>query len=109
MASLIPGRTEFRSDVLPVDAVETDLLFIPVFGSDDVLSDCPGVDAAVDGEWRRVISNGEFTGKSCTAMMARVARNYKATHICFIGAGARTDADRVRWLRLVATWRVSGG
>lgn len=102
MSSLIASRAVFRSRVLPLDAVETDLLFIPVFGAEDPLTDCPGIDDAVDGEWHRATASGEFNGKPYATLVARVARGYKATHLCFIGVGARADADEVRWLRVAS-------
>jgi leucyl aminopeptidase len=102
MPSLIPSRTVFRSHVQSVDTIETDLLFVPVFGGDDPLSDCAGLDAAVDGEWLRAVTSGEFSGKPYTIVVARVVRTYKAGHVCFIGVGPRADADQVRWLRVAA-------
>jgi leucyl aminopeptidase len=102
MSSLIPGRAQFRGHVLALESVETDLLFIPVLGTDDPLTDCAGIDEAVDGEWRRAVASGEFTGKPYTTVVARVARGYRARYVCFIGVGTRHEADQVRWLRVAS-------
>jgi leucyl aminopeptidase len=102
MTSLIPSRAAFRGRVLAIESVDTDLLFIPVFGTDDPMADCPGIDKAIEGEWRRATASGEFTGKPYATLVARVARGYRARHVCFIGAGGRAEADEVRWRRVAS-------
>jgi leucyl aminopeptidase len=102
MSAPIPSRAEFRSRLAPVDAVDTELLFIPVFGPDDGLSDCPGIDAAVGGEWTRATNRGAFGGKPYARLFARVVTSLRAGHVCFIGVGERADLDSVRWRRVSA-------
>ena len=95
-------HSAFRTAVTPIDAVTTDLLFVPVFGPDDLLDDLPGVDAAVGGEWRRACAAGTFGRKPYATTIGRVVSGYRATHVCFIGVGERDDADDVRWRRVAA-------
>jgi len=97
-----PASSTFRGLVASPDAVPTDLLFIPVFGSDDVLADLPDPDGAVGGEWTRAISSGVFTHKPYATVLAKVLGSWKARHLCFIGVGNRHEADAVRWLRVSA-------
>lgn len=102
MPSLIPGTTQFLGIARAAEAVETSLLFIPVFGPDDQLSEYPTVDAAVGGEWSRAVDSGEFGRKPYATVVAPVVGPWKASHICFIRVGERAEADDVRWRRVAA-------
>lgn len=102
MSASLPNTTEFRGRVAAAESIETELLFVPVFGPDDPLAEYPSLEAAVDGEWSRTVRTGEFGSKPYVQLVARVSRIWKASHVCFVGAGARSDADDTRWRRLGA-------
>jgi leucyl aminopeptidase len=86
----------------PADA-DVDILFIPVFGTDDTLSDVPNVDDAVGGEWRRAAETREFSRAPYTTFVARVTGGgWHATRIAFVGAGAAAEADAERLRRVAA-------
>jgi leucyl aminopeptidase len=83
--------------------VEVDVLVIPVFGTDDGLSDVPDVDAAVGREWRRATATGELSRAPYTTFIARVVgAGWKAARVCFVGAGAASEADAERLRRVAA-------
>jgi leucyl aminopeptidase len=98
----VPGRSEFTGVIARVPDVEADVLFVPVFGRDDRLTDLEGIDAVVDGEWTRAVESRLFTYKPYLGVSARVVRDWKASSVCFVGAGERADADGTRWRRVAA-------
>src|SRR5690606_14153115 len=101
-SSLLPKSPEFRALTRPVSDVETDLLFVPVFGNDDRLTELGDIDAVVDGEWTRAVASGRFSFKPYCAVTAKVVRGWRATHVCFIGAGDRAEVDDTRWRRVAS-------
>jgi leucyl aminopeptidase len=94
---------QFTAVISQPAEVEVDVLVIPVFGTDDGLSDAPDVDAAIGGEWRRATATGEWSRAPYTTFIARVAAGgWKAARVCFVGAGAAADADAERLRRVAA-------
>jgi leucyl aminopeptidase len=103
MPSFIPSSSTFRGVTGPLADLDVELAFVPVFSDGDDLSDLPGLDAAVGGEWTRAASGHEFTHKPYVGVAARVvAPDWKPRHIFFIGAGKRDDVDGPRWHRVAA-------
>jgi leucyl aminopeptidase len=82
-------------------AVEVDVLFVPVFGSDDALTDLPWLNEATHGEVSRAREAGEFESKVYDCFAAPVAGStVKARRIGLIGAGAAVDLTAERWRRI---------
>lgn len=102
MSSLFPGKSDLIGVTVPVAEVDVDLLFVPVFGQDDRFADLGDVDAVVGGDWSRAVERGEFSHKPYSGIVARVARGWKASHVYFVGAGERHEADARRWRRVAA-------
>lgn len=92
----VPQTPAVTSTTSPLDAIEADLLIIPVFEDDDP-ADLSDLDAASDGQVASARARGELTGKAFEVFVT-VARGWNAGRIALIGAGARKDfsADRLR-------------
>jgi leucyl aminopeptidase len=78
------------------DAIEADLLIIPVF-EDDKPDDVSDLDSASSGQVSSARARGEFTGKAFE-LFVTVARGWKAGRVALVGGGLRKDfsADRLR-------------
>lgn len=100
--SFIPGKSEFTGVPVPVADVAADVVFVPVFGRDDRLTDLGDIDAVVGGDWSRAVSGGEFTYKPYVGVVARVLEGWQASHVFFVGAGERAETDSTRWRRVAA-------
>jgi leucyl aminopeptidase len=102
MPTALSGTSRFDHHVGAIESLETDLLFVPVYGPDDSLDDCPGIDDAVGGEWSGAVAAGRVGEKPYTCVIARVVAGYRARHICFVTTGRAADRDAVRWRRIAA-------
>ena len=80
--------------------VETDLLILPVFDTDD-LDDVPGLEAAAGSHIRRAIEAREFQGRPYEYFVTPLS-GWMAPRVALIGAGKRADFGTER-LRRVAT------
>jgi len=102
MSSLFPGKSALAGTTSRVADVDVELLFIPVFGKDDRLTDLGDVDATVGGDWTAAIARREFSHKPYAGIVAKVVGGWKASHVYFIGVGERHEADANRWRRVAA-------
>ena len=80
----------------PPNAIEADLLIIPVF-EDGNPADVSDLDAASGGLVASARARGEFTGKAFE-LFVTVARGWQAGRVALVGGGLRKDfsADRLR-------------
>ena len=86
-----------------VKDVAADLLFVPVFQGDDHLDDCPGLDAATDGELGRALASGEFHAKIGETLIAAASGGWATRRVVFAGGGSRADLDAERERRIAST------
>jgi leucyl aminopeptidase len=82
--------------------VDTDLLFIPVFDGEDAFAQLPGLDDATGGVVGRALVSGELRGRPYELFITPTTREWRATRVGLIGAGALADFSTER-LRRVAT------
>jgi leucyl aminopeptidase len=93
----------FHGAIAPAASVDVDVLFIPVFGSDDRIQDLADLDGAVGGDWRRALESGEFSHRLFTGFAARViAGGWKARRVHVVAAGPASEADAERLRRVAA-------
>jgi leucyl aminopeptidase len=103
MSSSASSELRIRSLIAPVESVDVDVLFVPVFGADDRLEDVAGLDAAVAGEWTRALESGEFSHRLFSGVAARVVNGrWKARRVHFVGAGPVSEANAERLRRVAA-------
>ena len=93
----------FSATADPAQALETDLLIVPLFDGDD-LADLPELDTATGGELSRAVQRKEISGKPFETFVA-VLSGWKAGRVVVVGAGprAKADADSVRRVATVGT------
>lgn len=97
------GTPEFNGVAARPDAVDVDLLFVPVFEGDDPLRDLPGLDDATGGDIGRARGGSEFRGNLYESFITRVVPgSYRAARIALVGVGRRPDANAERWRRVAA-------
>jgi leucyl aminopeptidase len=87
----------------PAQALDTDIVIVPLFEGDD-LADLPGLDAAAGGELSRAMQRKEITGKPFESFVTVLA-GWKAHRVVVVGAGprAKADADAIRRVAIVGT------
>ena len=103
MSTQRPGKTsEFSGVTTRPQDLEVDLLFVPVFQSDDELTDLAGLDAASAGEIGRARAAGEFRGKAYESFISPIREGYRARRIALVGAGERAEWDAERMKRVAA-------
>src|SRR5687768_4784364 len=99
-----PVRNALAALTVPLQAVDVDLLFIPVFQQDDRMDELAGIDAVVGGEWSRALESREFSHRPYDTFVARVTDpGWKAARVCFVGAGPLAEIDMERLRRIGAT------
>jgi leucyl aminopeptidase len=104
MSDPASARPEYVGLTRSAAEAAVDLLCIPVFTADDALADVADIDRAVDGEWSRARSSGEFAHRLYETFNARTApATWKARRVCFIAAGPPAELDSERIRRLAAT------
>ncbi len=82
--------------------VETDVLFVPVFEGEALVSAVPGLDEAADGALKRADDSHEFEGRAYELFLTPLGNEWRAARVALIGAGKAADFDTER-LRKVAT------
>ena len=82
--------------------VETDVLFVPVFEGEALVSAVPGLDEAADGALKRADDSHEFQGRAYELFLTPLGNEWRAARVALIGAGKAADFDTER-LRKVAT------
>ena len=81
-----------------------DVLFVPVTGSDDRLSDVSWIDGATRGEIGRARSTGEFRARLFDVFAApATGEGSRARRIALVGAGEPAERTAERWRRFGAT------
>ena len=84
-------------------AIETELLVVPVFETDD-LSDVAGLDQASGGEIERARAAGEFRGKVGDVFVTPLTEGkWHARRVALVGVGAPVDDVSSRMRRAAAT------
>ena len=90
-------------------AIETELLVVPVFETDD-LSDVAGLDQASGGEIERARAAGEFRGKVGDVFVTPLTEGkWHAGRVALVGVGAPVDDVGSRMRRAAATVSSHGG
>ena len=82
--------------------LETDVLFVPVFEGEALVSAVPGLDEAADGALKRADDSHEFQGRAYELFLTPLGNEWRAARVALIGAGKAADFDTER-LRKVAT------
>src|SRR5262245_2730320 len=95
-------HAEFTGVTTPPNAVEVELLFVPVFEDEGTPLDLTSLDDATGGEVSRARASGEFRAKPYDVFVTPVVRGWKAKRIGLIGAGKSTDWDPERMRRVAA-------
>jgi len=92
----VPETPAITFTTSPPNAIEADLLIIPVF-EDGNPADVSDLDAASGGLVASARARGEFTGKAFE-LFVTVARGWQAGRVALVGGGLRKDfsADRLR-------------
>ena len=86
----------------PAD-VAVDVLFVPVEGADDALTELAWIDSASRGEVSRARSSREFRSRLYDVFSTPVvADGCKAKRIALIGAGPADERNAERWRRIAS-------
>ena len=94
----------YLATTAPVADTDADVLFVPVNGSKDQLTDLPWLDAATRGELGRARSSTEFKGRLFDVFVTPVVNaGCKARRIALVGAGDPAERTAERWRRIAAT------
>jgi len=81
-----------------------DVLFVPVTGPDDRLSDVSWIDGATRGEIGRARSTGEFRARLFDVFAApATGEGSRAKRVALVGGGDPAERSPERWRRLGAT------
>jgi leucyl aminopeptidase len=85
----------------PAD-VDTDLLVLPIFEGENLVSTVPGLSDATAGAIERALAAGEIQGRPCDLFLTPVIKGWRASRVAIIGCGPAADFTTER-LRRVAT------
>jgi hypothetical protein len=97
-------ETTYRGLTSAASEVQTDVLFILVWGEPDALADLPWLNDATGGEIARARASGEFNTKLYDVFVTPVSgKGCRAKRIALVGAGAPGEANAERVRRLGAT------
>lgn len=102
MASASDVIPEYSGSTATPDQIDVDVMVVPVFGAGDALSDLPGIDQVVGGEWTRALRTKEFAHRPYGGVALLVTSGWKARYIYFLGGGSVSGADAERLRRLGA-------
>jgi leucyl aminopeptidase len=97
-----PTNAEFAGVTTPPNAVEVDLLFVPVFEDEGTPLDLTSLEEATGGEVGRARTSAEFRARPYDVFVTPVVRGWKAKRIGVIGAGKSADWDPERMRRVAA-------
>jgi len=96
------SRPEYQSLTDDAAKIAADVLFIPVFGDTDTLTDLAWLAGAAGGEIARARASGEFSVRPHEIFVTPAASGCAAKRIALVGAGAAADASAERLRRLGA-------
>jgi len=99
---LAEPRPEYQSLTDDAAKVAADVLFIPVFGDTDALTDLAWLTGATGGDVARARASGEFAVRPYEIFATPAASGCAAKRIALVGAGAAADASAERLRRLGA-------
>jgi leucyl aminopeptidase len=80
--------------------VDTELLVLPVFEGENVVSRLSGLDEATGGAVGRALASREMQGKPFEIFLTPVMKGWRAARIALLGAGKSTEFDTERLRRL---------
>ena len=94
----------YRAVTTPVSDADVDVLFVPLSGPRDPMTDLPWIDAATRGEIGRARASSEFKGRLFDVFVTPVVEaGCKARRIAVIGGGDPAERTAERWRRIAAT------
>lgn len=97
-------QTEYQSTTTPAIDLSVDVLFIPVFGPSDSLSDLAWLDEATAGETGRARLSGEFGPKPFDVFATPVTGSgCAARRVALVGCGGAGEMTSERLRRIGAT------
>jgi len=96
------SRPEYQSLTEDAAKIAADVLFIPVFGDADSLTDLAWLAGATGGEVARARASGEFAVRPHEIFATPAASGCLAKRIALVGVGATADASAERLRRLGA-------
>jgi leucyl aminopeptidase len=86
------------------DALDVDLVVVPVFTGDERDAALDGVDRASGGAWRHAVASGELRCRFAESLVIPVQdRSWKARRIAIVCAGERHELNADRARRVAAT------
>jgi leucyl aminopeptidase len=95
---------DYRGSAEDPATLAVDVLFVPVTGPDDALTDVAWLDRAAKGEIARARSSAEFRGRLFDLFATPVvAEGCRARRIALVGAGDPAERTAERWRRIAAT------
>ena len=100
--ALAEQRPEYQTLSEDGAKISTGVLFVPVFGDQDTLSDLAWLSGATGGEIARARTSGEFAARLYEVFPAPASAGCAANRIALVGAGAVADASAERLRRLGA-------
>ena len=95
-------HAEFIGVTTSPEAVDVDLLFVPVFEDEAAPADLASLDEATGGEVGRARGSGEFRARPYDTFVTPVTRGWKARRIGLAGAGKLADWNPERMRRVAA-------
>ena len=93
----------FQGSTVPVVEIDTNMLFVPVFGDADSLADLDWLDAASRGEIQRAREAKVFRGRVCEHFTTLLMEDRcGAKRVTLMGAGPSSELTSERWRRVAA-------
>jgi leucyl aminopeptidase len=86
-----------------VAEVESDLIILPMFEGESVVSAVPGLSDATGGAIDRALASTEIQGKPYELFLTPVVRGWRAARVALVGAGPAGDFTLERLRRLATT------